>query len=69
MNCEEFMVLSEMEKAIFIGQLVHVCQSDPVLFEAGKKLIERGERKGLFKGVKLFPSSPTPIENNISGRN
>lgn len=61
MNCNEFLELSEMDKAIYIGKLSHACMSDSVLFEAGKKLIERAERKGVFKDVKLFPDHRNQI--------
>lgn len=61
MNCNEFLELSEMDKALYIGKLSHACMNDSALFEAGKKLIERAERKGIFKDVKLFPDHKQQI--------
>lgn len=63
MNCEKYLSLEEHEKAVYMASLIHVCQSNDTFFEAGEKLIERGHKKGLFNGVKLFPHAP--VQNNI----
>lgn len=67
MNCTKFLSLEEHEKAVYMASLIHVCQSDDAFFERGEKLIAAGHRKGLFKGIKLFPHAPD--QNNITEPN
>jgi len=55
MNCENFLELSEWEQSLYLASLIHVCQSDNVLFKIGKDVIELGRKRGLFDGVKIFP--------------
>lgn len=68
MNCTKFLSLEEHEKAVYMASLIHVCQSDDEFFERGDKLIEAGRKKGLFKGIKLFPHSVelNPPDNNLN---
>lgn len=54
MICEEFDQLNAKEKTEFIGKLVHSVQSDPDLYSMAQKIIEMGEEKGLFEGVKIL---------------
>ena len=67
MNCNKFLALEEHEKAVYMASLIHVCQSNNDFFERGEKLIEAGHKKGLFKGIKLFPHSTE--QSNISEPN
>jgi len=53
MNCEKFMALDDNAKSVYIGRLVHCCQSNDELFEIGKNIINAGIIMGLFEGVKI----------------
>ena len=54
-NCEKYIELTPVEKARYIGELLHVCQSDDTMYQLGLKLIEQGKFKGLFEGVEILP--------------
>ena len=51
------MELTPVEKIYYIGQLLHVCQSNEVLFKIGKDLIQSGKMRGLLDGVKIIPQT------------
>lgn len=55
MNCESFLKLDHFEQTLYIGQLVHACQSDDDLFKLGENLIAIALDKGLFDRVKIYP--------------
>lgn len=59
-NCSKFMALSEVDKVIFAAELLHVAQSDDVLFERAKNLIQSGYKRGAFNGVKILPNWEEP---------
>lgn len=65
MNCEEFIELSEIDKAVYMASLIHVCQSDTAIFKNGKDLIALGKRKGLFDGIKIMPDHLQAEERGI----
>lgn len=53
MNCKLFLQLDPVQQAEYMGQLVHVCQSNDTLFTAGKELIQLGIDMKLFDRVKI----------------
>lgn len=55
MLCEAYLALTPLEQSTFVGKIVHLIQSDGAFFDLGQKLIEKGENKGLFKGVTINP--------------
>lgn len=64
MNCDKFLELEETAKAFYIGSLIHACQSDNALFEAGQELIKLGERKGLFERTTIMPHLPVDVKES-----
>lgn len=56
MICEEYSNLNAVEKVMFIGQLVHIVQSDSNLFNNALKIIEIGKIRGLLDDVKILPN-------------
>lgn len=64
MNCKQFLDLEEYDKAVYMASLIHVCQSDDEYFTKGQQLIDEGHKKGLFKGIKLFPNYDLPPNGN-----
>lgn len=59
MNCESFLKLDNFEQSLYIGKLIHACQSDNELFAQGERLIESAKQKGLFERVKIYPNHQT----------
>lgn len=55
MICEKYNNLNPIEKIQFIGSLHHAAMSDDNLFEIAESIIEQASKKGLFKGVTIFP--------------
>lgn len=66
-NCGEYLLLTPKERTEYIGKVLHAVMSDSTLFEAGKMIIRKAERKGLFEGVVIAPA--TIGENNITEPN
>jgi hypothetical protein len=54
MNCLSYRLLTPKEKTEFIGQLLHVVQSDEYSFSKAKKIIQRATTMGVLNDVK-FP--------------
>jgi len=67
-NCTEFQNLTPRERADYLGELIHSCQSDSVLYELGKKIIRQAKKKGLFEGVVIQPEnwSPVPPDETVN---
>lgn len=53
MNCKLFLELTDHEKAVYMAELIHCCQSDNNLFVSGEMIIAMGKNKGLFENVKI----------------
>ena len=67
-NCKKYLELAPVEKIMYIGQLLHATQSDDVLFELGKDLIDLAMLNGVFNGVIINPDTTTnKTENNDTG--
>lgn len=56
MLCKNFNNLSHLEKMQFIGELVHVTQTDDPAFIAAKIIIENAKRTGVLKGIEIAPT-------------
>jgi hypothetical protein len=55
MICDLFNNLTPKERVEYIGELIHACQSDDVMYQIGKEIIKQGNQRGLFEGVVIFP--------------
>lgn len=55
MLCESFYNLIPMEKRDYIGNIIHCVMNDEFLYLEGQKIIKKGQKKGLFEGVKINP--------------
>jgi hypothetical protein len=55
MLCKNYEKLGHFEKIVFIGELIHACQSDDSYFNMGKSIIESAKRMGIFEGVVILP--------------
>lgn len=70
-NCKEFQDLLPKEKAEYVGRLIHSCQSDTKLYEAGLRIIKAATKAKLFEGVAIHPPDwdnvPPDEPNNIDG--
>ena len=53
--CKEYEVLSDIERAIYMGKVVHCIQSNSKMFEIGQRIIRMCEKDGIFDGVKFMP--------------
>lgn len=53
MNCKSYQNLSELDQQKFIGELVHIAQTDEKGFMMAKCLIEAGKATGKFDNVKI----------------
>lgn len=53
MVCKKFEELTPAQKVMYIGEIVHCCQSDDQMFEFGEQIVKMGVMKGLFDGVKI----------------
>ena len=67
MNCVEYLELTPRERADYLGELIHSCQSDSKFFSLGEKIIRSAKRKGLFKDTIIQPEdwSHTPANDWI----
>lgn len=63
MICKNYDSLSHVEKIVYVGELLHSCQSDDELFLMGLSLIELARQRGLLNGVVILPEGSQ--ENNI----
>lgn len=64
--CTQYMELTPKERTEYIGKLLHSVQSSNELFMAGKRLIDKGERLGLYEGITI---NPAPIQTGNETRN
>lgn len=62
MICKNYDSLSHVEKIVYVGELLHSCQSDDELFLMGLSLIELARQRGLLNGVVILPEGSQ--ENN-----
>lgn len=65
MNCENYLELSPKEKVEFIGKLIHAVQSDNYTFNKAVLIINRAEKKGLYAGVTINPSTQLTDDKTI----
>jgi hypothetical protein len=63
MLCKKYDELSYFDKVTYIGELLHACQSDDLLFDEGNILITKAKSMGLFNGVVILPDH-IKTENN-----
>jgi len=64
--CESFSELIPIEQRNYVGSVIHCVMNDEGLYKEGLKLIKKGEKLGLFKGVTINPITDL---NNISEPN
>lgn len=64
MVCPEFDLLTDIEKRIYAGKLLHAVQNDSNHFEIGRLIIELATKDGLFTNVVFHPSEENNIDNN-----
>lgn len=64
MICKNYDSLSHMQKIVYVGELLHSCQSDDDLFLMGLSLIELARQKGLLDGVIILPETNEINETN-----
>ena len=64
MICDKYDKLNPVEKVIFIGQLVHVVQSDSGLMDLAEEIIKLGLVKGLLTGVTILPDTQEKKETD-----
>ena len=57
MICDKYDSLSHMQKIVYVGELLHSCQSNDELFLMGLSLIELAKQKGLLDGVVILPDN------------
>ena len=55
MLCKNYEQLGHFEKIVYIGELLHACQSDNDFFNMGKTIIESAKKCGIFEGVIILP--------------
>jgi hypothetical protein len=55
MLCKNYDDLSHVEKIIYIGELIHACQSDDHFFNLGELIIGSAKTKGTLDGVVILP--------------
>lgn len=65
MVCPEYDLLSEIEKRIYTGKLLHAVQNNSRFFQMGQELIKMATAKGVFEKVIFHPSE----ENNLNNEN
>lgn len=61
MICSNFNSLTPVQKAKFIGALIHAVQSDNICFIAAKMVIVSAEESGIFEGVKILEDGESSI--------
>jgi hypothetical protein len=57
MICKNYDSLSHVQKIVYVGELLHSCQSDNELFLMGLALIDLARQKGLLDGVVILPNN------------
>jgi len=57
MICKKYDSLSHFEKIVYVGELLHACQSDDELFELGNEIVFIAKMKGIMKGVIILPEN------------
>jgi siderophore synthetase component len=57
MNCESYINLTPLEKATFIGKVVHLLQSDENWFKYAEMMVYAAERNNEFETVTFFPEA------------
>ncbi len=57
MICNEFNLLTPLERVKYIGTLCHAVQSDSHLYTIGQEIIRLAERKGLLEDVIIAPET------------
>lgn len=55
MLCKSYDELSHIQKIVYIGELIHACQSDDHFFNLGEMIIESAKTKGTLDGVVILP--------------
>lgn len=55
MICKKYDNLSHVDKIKYVGELVHIVQSNDDFFEMGEELIAKAKAKGLLDGVVILP--------------
>jgi hypothetical protein len=55
MLCKNYDKLGHFEKIVYIGELLHACQSDDNFFNQGEAIIKSAKKMGLFEGVVILP--------------
>lgn len=65
MVCEKFDKLSHYEKIIFIGELVHICQTNDKYLEICTEIINKAREEGVLDRVTILPEILTEQETNI----
>ena len=69
MLCKNYEQLGHFEKIVYIGELLHACQSDDSYFNQGKAIIESAKRMGLFEGVVILPDVEKLKQENNAENN
>lgn len=69
MNCSNYQSLTPLEKAQFIGKIVHAVQNDNICFIAGNMIIKSAEESGYFEGVKILDNGEDKISTDSVGSN
>lgn len=64
MVCPEYDLLTDIEKRIYIGKLIHAVQNRSGCFLVGEAIIETAAKHGVFDNVIFHPSEETNIDNN-----
>jgi hypothetical protein len=57
MLCNKYEKLSHYERIVYIGELLHACQSVDYFFEQGEDIIKNAKRTGVFEGVIILPET------------
>lgn len=66
MLCKNYEQLGHFDKVLFIGELIHACQSDNEFFDMGKTIIESAKNSGVFEGVTILPDIIKQPENETT---
>lgn len=64
MLCKSFLDMTPLEQSTFAGMVLHCVENDETFFAEGQRMIKRGEKKGLFIGVKINPTTIAPTIDN-----
>ena len=57
MLCKNYDELSHVQKIVYIGELIHACQSDDHFFNLGEMIIESAKNNGTLDGVVILPEN------------